>query len=240
MSENERSSSSSDLPDTLTKAGPGIAALLHANRQLQVHAASPSAFERRFEGSPPSYHSRSRSRSLTPNVEPSEAADDDPGLLEKLGEDARAIPLLWEQNKYLGGSTKQIQRDIDAWEDIRKLVEQEKAEEKESLFKLLTSRPSYGLFKAHEATPKDTSSNRSQADKAMIRKRKRSRTEVEPLSARAEASLPSSRPSQRRRADGAREGTIRSRNSAGRRREKVEAQKPPRTLRRSKHIAAMM
>ena len=181
----ERSSPSIDLPDTLTKAGPGIGAILQANEQLQAHPASPSAFERRFDESPPSYHSRSRSHSLTLNVEPSEAADDDPAILQKLAEDARAIPMLWEQNRYLGWSTESIQRDINAWNDAGKRVEQAKAEKKERLFKLLISGPSYGLFENHEAIPKDASSNHLQTDKAMTGKRKRSRTKVQPMSARA-------------------------------------------------------
>lgn len=63
-SEMSHSSPSAEVADAFTRPGPSHGALFEANQQLQARAASPTAFDRRFDEPPPSYHSKSRSRPL--------------------------------------------------------------------------------------------------------------------------------------------------------------------------------
>ena len=164
--------------DAFARASPSFGALFEAD---QPQSTSCTAFDGRIDDPPPPYHSSSRSPSLTPTGEPFEATDNDPIFLQKLAENARAIPLLWEQNKYQGWSTKQIQWDIEAWKELGEQVEQDKAERNERLFKLLTSGPSFGLFEDGGSKVEHERKIQSHTSKVGMQRCKRRRTEVELL-----------------------------------------------------------
>ena len=103
---------------------------MNVNEQLHAHAALPGAFDDRFHEPTSSYRSRSHSHSLTPDEVCSDPTENTPELLQKLADNAKAFPLLWEQNKYSGWTAEQIQRDVDAWKEVAREVEEE-AEKKE-------------------------------------------------------------------------------------------------------------
>jgi hypothetical protein len=104
-------------------------------------------------------------------------------------------------------------------------VEQDKAERKENLLRLLTSGPSFGLFEDNVSKSDHKSANHSLTDKAMTGRRKRKRTEVELLCDGVQGSFdPSPRSPKHVRRDGPGQDEIKLSNETW---ERKETKEPP-------------
>ena len=146
---------SDDLPNTSTRPGLTYQALSEANWRLQLFADSPGALDRRFDGPPPPY----RSRSVTPvNEGPNEVIHDSPELLRRLEENARRLPYLWkkyEDKAFLALPQKEKQRLIEQRAALRKRMEERKRRQEAAIDRFFTTPPESEIPDGMSADPKN-------------------------------------------------------------------------------------